>query len=126
MYRVEQARFSRAGRSGDHGDPSGEGRGELGHTHAGADAGGVDVVPGPLQPVRPARAGVEVDLVDHHGGGDLVGFGDDEQTIDELGDGGGMARGGHDEDLIDIRGHGPGAASFGNPALEQARAGLDT
>ena len=63
-------------------------------------------------------------LFTHHGGGDLVGLGDDEQTIDELGNGGGMGRGGHDEDLIDIGGHGPGAASFGHPTLEQARPGL--
>ncbi len=86
----------------------------------------IDVVPGPLKPIDQRAARVEVHLVEHHGGGDLVGFGDDEQTIDELGNGGRMARGGHDEDLIDIRGHGPGAASFGNPALEQARAGLQT
>ena len=71
------------------------------------------------------RARIEIDLVDDDGGGDLVGLGHDEQAIDKLGDGGGIDRGGDDEDLIHVRRDRTAAAAFGDPALEQRRAGLD-
>ena len=53
---------------------------------------GIDRVAGPAAALGERVPGIEVHLVDHDGGGDVVRFGDDEQPVDELGNRIGMRR----------------------------------
>ena len=55
----------------------------------------------------------------------VVRLGDDEQPVDELGNGRGVDGGGDDEDLVDVGRDRPSAASLGHPALEQRGPRLD-
>ena len=92
LHRVQQARLAGAGGPGDHRDPAGQCRGEGGDAFPGLGAGGIDRIAGRAAAVDEVEARIEVDLVDHHGGGNRVGFGDDQQAVDELGNGSGVER----------------------------------